>query len=87
MPLVALSIHHTKHKMSVYSSKSGVQVFTYMSLESLILSLLLLKNPELLQPLPGKSCLVQLALSLTVFPVLVQDLKEVLREELGRVKL
>ena len=59
---------------------------TYMSIINLIFALILFKYAKLLQPLSRHARLLKFAFALAAFPVLVQNLKEVLRDELLRVK-
>ena len=58
-----------------------------MTIESLFLPLLLLEYAQLLQTFPGQCGLLKFSLSLTTFPVLIQNLKEVLWDILRWVKL
>ena len=58
-----------------------------MSTERLVFSLLFLEDPQLLQSFPRQCRLSQLTLSFTILAMLIEDLQEVFRDELGWVKL
>ena len=51
-----------------------------------LLALLLLKYAELFQPFPCLCSLIQFALSLTIFPVFIQDRQEIFTQESRWVK-
>ena len=57
-----------------------------MSVIGLIFALILLKDAKLLQPLSCHARLLKFALALAALPMLVQNLQEILRDELLRVK-
>jgi len=57
-----------------------------MASESFIFALLLFKDAQFFQTLACKSSLLEFAFSLAILPVLVQNLQEILRNVLGRIK-
>jgi hypothetical protein len=58
-----------------------------MTISSTFFTLLLFKNPELLQPLPRQSCLIQFPFTLTILPVFIENLQEILRQKLRGIEL
>ena len=61
---------------------SRLAVYTYMSAVRLIFSLVFLEDAQLLEPLACHARLLELALSLAILSVLVQNQQEILRDEL-----
>ena len=57
-----------------------------MSVKRLIFALILFEDSKLFQPLSRHARLFKFALTLAALPMLVQNLQEVLRDELLRVK-